>query len=147
MSSIVSLKDIVKTYVRGKQRIEVLHGVNLEVAAGEFLALMGPSGSGKTTLLRTLAGLWPNATGTIAKPRDAVPLFLPQQPYLPLGTLRAALAYPDPAGELSDDAARAMLRDVALPHLVDRLDEERDWARTLSPGEQQRLFALCLTSD
>jgi putative ABC transport system ATP-binding protein len=57
MSSIVSLKDIVKTYVRGKQRIEVLHGVNLEVATGEFLALMGPSGSGKTTLLNLIGGL------------------------------------------------------------------------------------------
>ena len=57
MTSIVSLKDIVKTYVRGKQRIEVLHGVNLEVATGEFLALMGPSGSGKTTLLNLIGGL------------------------------------------------------------------------------------------
>ncbi|MGE3252001.1 ABC transporter ATP-binding protein/permease [Pseudonocardia sp.] len=117
----------------------MISDLDLTVPSGSSLLVKGPSGSGKTTLLRTLAGLWPNATGTIAKPRDAVPLFLPQQPYLPLGTLRAALAYPDPAGELDDDAARAMLRDVALPHLVDRLDEERDWARTLSPGEQQRL--------
>jgi putative ATP-binding cassette transporter len=117
----------------------MISGLDLAVPSGSSLLVKGPSGSGKTTLLRTLAGLWPNATGTIAKPRDAVPLFLPQQPYLPLGTLRAALAYPDPAGELDDEAARAMLRDVALPHLVDRLDEERDWARTLSPGEQQRL--------
>ncbi|MGE3288674.1 MAG: ABC transporter ATP-binding protein/permease [Pseudonocardia sp.] len=117
----------------------MISGLDLAVPSGSSLLVKGPSGSGKTTLLRTLAGLWPNATGTIAKPRDAVPLFLPQQPYLPLGTLRAALAYPDPAGKLDDEAARAMLRDVALPHLVDRLDEERDWARTLSPGEQQRL--------
>lgn len=117
----------------------MISDLDLTVPAGASLLVKGPSGSGKTTLLRTLAGLWPNASGTVAKPADAVPLFLPQQPYLPLGTLRAALAYPDPAGELDDEAARTMLRDVALPHLADQLDVEKDWSRTLSPGEQQRL--------
>ena len=72
-------------------------------------------------------------------------LFLSQQPYLPLGSLRTALAYPGAATDVDDAQAAAMLRQVQLPHLVDRLDEETDWTRRLSPGEQQRLgFARVL---
>jgi putative ATP-binding cassette transporter len=117
----------------------LIDDLDLDVPAGGALLIKGPSGTGKTTLLRTLAGLWPHAGGTIAEPNDRVALFLPQQPYLPLGTLRAALAYPEPADRLDTETATTMLRDVALPHLVDRLDDEADWPRTLSPGEQQRL--------
>jgi putative ABC transport system ATP-binding protein len=57
MSKVIELHNIVKTYTRGKQKVEVLHGVDLEVEKGEFVALMGPSGSGKTTLLNLVAGL------------------------------------------------------------------------------------------
>ncbi len=95
-------------------------------------------GSGKTTLLRTVAGLWPYADGTVARP-SGIALFLSQQPYMPLGTLREALTYPDPpdgaAASGGDDAAlRGVLERVQLGHLADRLDETADWTRILSPG-------------
>jgi putative ATP-binding cassette transporter len=70
---------------------------------------------------------------------DGQAMFCGQQPYLPLGTLRTALAYPSPAETLSDDVASETLRAIQLGHLSDRLDVETDWSRTLSPGEQQRL--------
>jgi vitamin B12/bleomycin/antimicrobial peptide transport system ATP-binding/permease protein len=113
--------------------------LDLQLAAGGSLFVTGPSGSGKTTLLRSLADLWPYADGTVHRPLGDEALFLSQQPYLPLGTLRTALAYPGPATGVDDERAIAMLRRVQLLHLADRLDEETDWARRLSPGEQQRL--------
>jgi putative ATP-binding cassette transporter len=113
--------------------------LDLQLAAGGSLFVTGRSGSGKTTLLRSLADLWPYADGTVHRPLGGDALFLSQQPYLPLGTLRTALAYPGPATGVDDERAIAMLRRVQLLHLADRLDEEMDWARRLSPGEQQRL--------
>ena len=117
----------------------LLTDLDLDLAAGEALVVKGPSGSGKTTLLRSLAGLWPYVEGTISRPEPDRLLFCAQQPYLPLGTLRAALAYPSSAESLSDDEARDILRAVQLGYVADRLDVEADWTRTLSPGEQQRL--------
>ena len=117
----------------------ILTDLDLELRSGESLLVKGPSGSGKTTLLRSLAGLWPYVDGTIDRPMDGHAMFCGQQPYLPLGTLRTALAYPSPAETLSDDVAVEILRGVQLGHLADRLDVETDWSRTLSPGEQQRL--------
>jgi vitamin B12/bleomycin/antimicrobial peptide transport system ATP-binding/permease protein len=117
----------------------LLTDLDLDLRAGEALVVKGQSGSGKTTLLRTLAGLWPYVEGTISRPELGRILFCAQQPYLPLGSMRAALAYPSPAATLSDDDARDTLRAVQLGYLADRLDVETDWSRTLSPGEQQRL--------
>ena len=117
----------------------LLSDLDLEVSEGESLLVRGPSGSGKTTLLRSMAGLWPYVEGTIARPSDQETLFCSQQPYLPLGTLRTALAYPAPAKVLGDDQAREVLRAVQLAHLTDLLDTEGEWSKTLSPGEQQRL--------
>ncbi|HKH55197.1 MAG TPA: ABC transporter ATP-binding protein/permease [Propionibacteriaceae bacterium] len=117
----------------------LLSDLDLDVSDGESLLVRGPSGSGKTTLLRSMAGLWPYVEGTIARPPDQETLFCSQQPYLPLGTLRTALAYPAPAGALSDDQAREVLRAVQLVHLTDLLDTEGEWSKILSPGEQQRL--------
>jgi putative ATP-binding cassette transporter len=119
--------------------------LDLQLTAGDALLVAGPSGSGKTTLLRSFADLWPYADGTVRRPLGDDALFLSQQPYVPLGDLRTALAYPGPGTGVDDDRAAAVLRQVQLPHLVDRLDEETDWSRRLSPGEQQRLgFARLL---
>jgi putative ATP-binding cassette transporter len=118
---------------------ELLADLDLELTPGAALLVKGPSGSGKTTLLRSLSGLWPYTEGSIERPSDSETMFCSQQPYVPLGTLRAALAYPAPADGVADDSLQESLRRVQLGHLVDRLDEESDWFRTLSPGEQQRL--------
>jgi putative ATP-binding cassette transporter len=117
----------------------ILTDLDLDIAGGQALVVKGPSGSGKTTLLRTLAGLWPYVEGTISRPGLEHVLFCAQQPYLPLGSLRTALAYPAPAESLAEDVAVETLRSIQLGQLAERLDLEADWSKTLSPGEQQRL--------
>ncbi len=114
---------------------------NLALHPGDHVLLSGPSGSGKSTLFRTLAGIWPWASGAINRPADFAEkaMFLPQRPYLPQGCLRDALAYPEPAIHYSDDVLQQALRDALLPELVGRLDEEAAWNMRLSGGEQQRL--------
>lgn len=107
--------------------------------AGSSLLVTGPSGSGKSTLLRTLAGIWPYASGTVRLPKDMRPLFLPQRPYLPQGTLRGVLAYPSPAGAFDDAAIAEALRLARVERLIPRLDETALWSQDLSPGEQQRI--------
>lgn len=123
----------------------LLRDIDLVVQPGERLVIQGPSGSGKTTLFRVLAGLWPFGQGVIRIPRSAKALFLPQKPYMPIGTLREALSYPDSPDSIADGAAREALTLCRLEHLVDRLDESANWSLVLSPGEQQRLsFARAL---
>lgn len=117
----------------------LLLGVDLEVLPQQPLLVRGPSGAGKTTLLRTIAGIWPHASGTIVRPLEGS-LFLSQKPYLPLGSLRQALHYPHTiaaGNDAGDDAA--ILDLVQLGHLRGRLDAVDDWSRILSLGEQQRL--------
>ncbi|MBM3507301.1 MAG: ABC transporter ATP-binding protein/permease [Alphaproteobacteria bacterium] len=119
--------------------------IDLSVAPGESVLVRGPSGVGKSTLFRTLAGLWKFGAGTVQLPATGRVLFLPQRPYLPLGTLRLAVSYPAPPDGYSDAEVVGALRTVGLHHLVDRLDEESNWAQTLSQGEQQRVaFARTL---
>jgi putative ATP-binding cassette transporter len=116
----------------------------LSVGSGDALLVTGPSGAGKSTLLRAVAGLWPFGRGRI-RVSGGTTLFLPQRPYLPLGTLADAIAYPRAAAELPREGIGDALRAVGLAHLVDRLDEEGNWAQRLSVGEQQRLaFARVL---
>jgi vitamin B12/bleomycin/antimicrobial peptide transport system ATP-binding/permease protein len=117
----------------------LLDRVDLEVRQGDRLVIQGPSGSGKTTLFRVLAGLWPYGRGVIQLPKDSRALFLPQKPYLPVGTLRDALCFPDSADAHSLVAICEALAITGLEHLADRLDEVRFWSPVLSPGEQQRL--------
>jgi putative ATP-binding cassette transporter len=123
----------------------LLNNVDLTVHQGEHIALAGPSGSGKTTLFRVLAGLWPYGRGRLTLPKDARVLFLPQKPYLPIGTLRDVLSYPETPEHHSDQRFREVLDLCAMSHLMPRLDETANWSLVLSGGEQQRLaFARAL---
>jgi vitamin B12/bleomycin/antimicrobial peptide transport system ATP-binding/permease protein len=124
--------------VRTPANVTLVKDLSFELPPTSSLLIRGQSGIGKTTLLRAIAGLWPYVDGTIARPVDQQSLFLPQKPYLPLGTLRLSLYYPSIPAQ-ADDQAAAALRRCHLGHLVARLDEEDDWTRILSLGEQQRL--------
>ncbi len=127
----------------GKQLINPL---DMRLEVGDTLVITGQSGTGKTTLLRSLAELWPYCSGTLTRPCGPnETMFLSQLPYVPLGDLRAVVTYPGKEGAIDDNTLKRMLLTVALPHLVERLDEVLDWAKVLSPGEQQRIaFARIL---
>jgi putative ATP-binding cassette transporter len=117
----------------------LLEGIDAHVAVGERVAVTGPSGSGKTMLLRAIAGIWPFGSGTIELPGRARKLFLPQWPYLPLGTLRSAASFPAPEGAFPDERIREALHALGLANLEGHLDEIGQWEQQLSPHEQQRL--------
>ncbi|MDG2955657.1 ABC transporter ATP-binding protein/permease [Bisgaard Taxon 10/6] len=123
----------------------LIKDLNLNLPQGSSMLIKGASGSGKTTLLRTAAGLWSFSEGTVHCPQHHA-LFLSQKPYLPQGRLIDALYYPEVTPVDADLAAAAdTLREVQLGHLADKLEQENDWMRTLSLGEQQRLsFARLL---
>lgn len=126
----------------------IVRDLSLQVPAGAGLVIVGPSGTGKSSLLRAIAGLWTTGSGTIERPASPDMLFLPQQPYLPLGNLRGQLLYPHADRVISDEELQALLVQVNLGDLASRvggLDAEHDWAKLLSVGEQQRLaFARAL---
>ena len=111
--------------------------------SGESALISGPSGAGKSTLFRALAGIWPFGSGRIELPYDARLFFLPQKPYLPIASLREVVLFPE--GRADSAAIGEALSAVGLAALAGRLDEERNWAQELSPGEQQRIaFARAL---
>lgn len=116
----------------------LLDHATLEFPRGQSAVISGRSGSGKSTLFRALAGIWPFGSGTVQRP-DGTSLFLPQRPYIPLGTLRHAVCYPAKVTDHDDAAVRAALNDVGLATLAPRLDDEDNWSQSLSGGEQQRL--------
>jgi vitamin B12/bleomycin/antimicrobial peptide transport system ATP-binding/permease protein len=109
------------------------------IRSGERTLLTGPSGSGKSTLFRAIAGIWPFGSGSVAIPPQSTLMMLPQRPYFPVGSLRAAIAYPAEADAFSPQQVGETLVAVGLPKLAERLDEEAHWNRMLSLGEQQRL--------
>ena len=122
----------------------LIKDLNLTLTQGNSLLIQGQSGVGKTTLLRTIAGLWSYAEGKIFCPQHNT-LFLSQRPYLPQGNLLTALYYPDTAENVDLAKITRVLEQVQLAHLQDRLEQEQDWSRILSLGEQQRLaFARLL---
>ena len=120
----------------------------VEIEPGERIQIVGTPGAGKSTVFRALAGMWPWGGGTIhLPPRDEM-MFMPQRPYLPLGTLRAAVSYPDGPERFDDAAVRAALERVDLGHLVPLLDRTQRWDRQLTLDEQQRLaFARLLLHE
>lgn len=123
----------------------LVQDISLTVRQGDTALISGPSGAGKSTLFRAIAGIWPFGRGRISMPAASRVLFLPQKPYLPLGTLRDVVSYPTPPAGVTDAALREALEAVGLPQLGDRLDESANWALRLSPGEQQRIaFARTL---
>ncbi|HLX80604.1 MAG TPA: ABC transporter ATP-binding protein/permease [Burkholderiales bacterium] len=123
----------------------LLSPTTLRLKQGESVLVVGASGAGKSTLFRALAGIWPYWKGKIALPAGAKLLFLPQKPYLPIGSLKHAACYPEDAAAISDEVAREALAAVGLAHLSEDLAREENWAQLLSGGEQQRLaFARAL---
>jgi putative ATP-binding cassette transporter len=138
----IELSKLTVTDREGHVLIRDAHAI---IEPGEKVLLVGDSGIGKSTLVRAIAGLWPWGSGTILVPAATTIAFVPQRPYLPLGTLRGALIYP--ADDLSVDEERlaAVLGDVGLRHLVGRLDHAERWDQILSSGERQRVaFARLL---
>jgi putative ATP-binding cassette transporter len=121
----------------------LLAHTQLQAGSGDTVLLSGPSGSGKSTLFRSLAGIWPYATGAVQRGADA--MFLPQRPYFPDGPLRDALAYPHAASSYTDAELHGALEQAMLAHLTGQLDVVDAWSQKLSGGEQQRLaFARVL---
>jgi vitamin B12/bleomycin/antimicrobial peptide transport system ATP-binding/permease protein len=117
----------------------VIADTHVVIAAGERVVIAGESGTGKSTLIRALAGLWPWGSGVIRLPAGQSLAFVPQRPYLPLGSLRAAATYPgDPSAHPAEQVEAAMRR-CGLGYLVKRLDENERWDQMLSGGERQRL--------
>jgi putative ATP-binding cassette transporter len=132
----ILLDNLVLALPNGEPLTEPLSG---EIHRGQRILVMGPSGCGKSTLFRAIAGIWPYGSGAVEIPRDARLLFVPQKSYLPLGTLRVAIAYPASGAAYTDMAIRHYLDLCRLPHLKDMLDHSDNWSQRFSPGEQQRL--------
>jgi putative ATP-binding cassette transporter len=134
----VGAADLTLTLPNGSP---LLQGARFDLPKGKATLVSGASGSGKSTLFRALAGIWPFGQGHVHVPAGARVLFLPQKPYIPIGSLREAVKYPDEQSTASDGEIVDALRAVSLGHLAGRLDEEAHWSNILSGGEQQRLAA------
>lgn len=140
--TILSLKDVSVSLGDGTA---VVKETDVEIGAGERVLVAGESGSGKSTLVRAISGLWPWGGGSVNFRAESRLFMLPQRPYIPAGTLRRAVCYPQPAESWTSEEIGAALDKVGLAQLKDKIEEEAPWDQTLSGGEKQRLtFARLL---
>jgi putative ATP-binding cassette transporter len=141
-SDALTLEDVAISLPQGRP---LLAPASIELRRNQNILVTGPSGSGKSTLFRTLAGIWPYWKGRIRLPQGARLLFLPQKPYLPIGTLKHVVSYPEDATRFSAEEIVEALKSVGLPQLATDLERSENWGQLLSGGEQQRLaFARAL---
>ena len=112
---------------------------HVEIAPGDRVLIVGEPGAGKTLLFQAIAGLWPWGSGKVALPAFNGVTFVPRQPYVPLGTLRAALAYPSPEDTYKDEELVVVLRQTGLERLSSSLNRDARWDKELADEEQQRL--------
>ena len=131
--------DLEQLLVRLPNGRPLVSADGFSIRSNERTLVTGPSGAGKSTLFRAIAGVWPFGRGSIAVPAKAKLMMLPQRPYFPVGSLKAAIVYPAEASVLGTDRVRDVLIAVGLPQLASRLEEDAHWNRILSLGEQQRL--------
>lgn len=120
-----------------KRTREIISSAACTIRSGEHVILKGPSGSGKSTLLRTLAGFWPYVKGHISMPASSEMMFIPQKPYIPMGTSAEAASYPLETAD--KEILSPLLMEYGLSHLMEKPDTEADWSHILSLGEQQKL--------
>jgi vitamin B12/bleomycin/antimicrobial peptide transport system ATP-binding/permease protein len=132
----INLEKLVVTLPNGTPLVAA---DSFSISANQRTLVTGPSGAGKSTLFRAIAGVWPFGSGSIAIPSKATLMMLPQRPYFPVGSLKAAIVYPAEAGAFSLERVRDVVIAVGLPQFAARLEEEAHWNRMLSLGEQQRL--------
>jgi putative ATP-binding cassette transporter len=132
----IGLDDVHVALPDGRRIIEAK---DLVLAGGENVLLTGPSGAGKSTLFRGISGIWPYGDGRVSVPAGANVMVVPQKPYIPIATLRAAVTYPALPDTYSNEDIRRALADARLGNLLDQLDIEEVWSQRLSGGEQQRL--------
>jgi putative ATP-binding cassette transporter len=130
----VRLHDVTLALPNGTKLLE---NADLTFEPGHSVVVTGTSGAGKSTLFRAIGGIWPFGHGRIQVPANS--FFLPQRPYIPLGSLRHVIAYPQPTDRFTRDDIAHALRDAGLPHLVDLIDRDENWPLRLSGGEQQRV--------
>ena len=131
---VVQMRDVTMNLPDGTKLLE---HADLTFTAGHSIVITGRTGSGKSTLFRVLAGIWPFGRGEVAVPPNA--FFLPQRPYIPLGTLRHVITYPNAMDAFSEQEIDQALRDAGLPNLCDRVEKDDNWPQRLSGGEQQRI--------
>jgi putative ATP-binding cassette transporter len=132
----VALDDVKIALPDGRRIVDAKH---LAFVPGESTLLVGPSGSGKSTLFRAISGIWPFGEGRIRIPGTADVMVVPQKPYIPIGTLRAAVSYPAAPDAYADEDIRKALVNARIGSLADQLDREDIWSQRLSGGEQQRI--------
>ncbi len=137
--------DVRKVSIKTPRGEPLLAGITEDLQHGNDYLIKGPSGVGKSTFIRTMAGIWPFAEGEVMFPTNKEIMYLPQRPYMPIGTLSEAILFPDQVKPEHKNQIEQVLRDCNLENLISRLHETAPWSEQLSPGEQQRIaFARVL---